>query len=166
MSMPYFGQNFPQPINNGGGFANKLFGGIADTNRMLLGHSLMKDLITHRENEGADAQMRVDKNREVTKAAANQWLTKKNYAANRSHLRSVNKMTNAGRVYPSDHPQAGQPVNGSDWSGVIQSANEKGTSFQKTPTWGFPGGGDTEKDTSGDGNNNNNNNDDDQPKLF
>ena len=134
MPMPYFGQNFPEPTSSSGSFMNKIFGGIADTNRMLLGHSLTKDLITHRENEGADAQIRVDTNREVSKAAANQWLTKKNYSSNRSHLRAVNKMTNAPDVYPAGHPKAGQP-NPNAWSGAVQAANEKGTSFQKNPTY-------------------------------
>ena len=132
--MPYFGQNFPAPTSSSGSFMNKIFGGIADTNRMLLGHSLTKDLITHRENEGADAQIRVDTNREVTKAAANNWLTKKNYSANRTHLRAVNKMTTQPEIYPAGHPKAGQP-NPNAWSGAVQAANEKGTAFQKNPTY-------------------------------
>jgi hypothetical protein len=143
--LPYQGQNFPQASSSSGSFMNKIFGGIADTNRMLLGHTLTKDLISHRENEGANAQIRVDTNRSVTKAASDQWLTKKNYAANRTHLRAVNKMTNQPEIYPEGHKKAGQP-NPNAWSGAVQAANEKGTAFQKNPT--FSGTSDKTSTTS------------------
>lgn len=164
MPMPYFGQNFPAPTSSSGSFMNKIFGGIADTNRMLLGHSLTKDLITHRENEGADAQIRVDTNRATTKAAADQWLTKKNYAANRAHLRAVNKMTNQPEYYPEGHPKAGQP-NPNAWSGAVQAASEKNTAFQKNPTYtGKKYENETKPDTSNTGTPPQDNND--QPTLF
>jgi cytoskeletal protein RodZ len=127
---------------------NKIFGGIADTNRMLLGHSLTKDLITHRENEGADAQIRVDTNREATKAAADKWRTREYYKANREHLKKVNRMTNQPEYYPEGHKKAGQP-NPDYWTGAVQAGNEKGTSFQKNPTYtGKPAASATTPDTS------------------
>ena len=127
-------QSFPQASQSSGLFMNKIFGGIADTNRMILGHSLAKDLITHREQTGAEFQMKVDTNREVSKAAANAWVTKKNYAANRAHMKAVNKMTNEPKVYPAGHKKAGQP-NPNYWSGHLQAANANGTAFQKNPTF-------------------------------
>lgn len=134
MPMPYFGQNFPAPSNSGGSFFNKLMGGIADTNRMIMGHQLAKDLISHRESEGAHYQQQVDTNREVVKGAMNAWTTRKNYASNRAHIRAVNKMTNIPDVYPEGHPKAGQP-NPNAWSGAVQAVNQNGTAFQKNPTY-------------------------------
>jgi hypothetical protein len=163
MPMPYFGQNFPAPTNTGGSFLNKIMGGVADTNRMVLGHQLAKDLVSHREEVGAHFQQQVDTNREVAKAAMNTWTTRKNYAANRSHLRAVNKMTNAGQVYPEGHPQEGQPVNPNNWSGVIQAATTGGTSFQRTPTFTGRPGTSTQPDESEPTTNSES---EDQPKLF
>ncbi len=48
MPVPYFGQNFPKARSGGGGFASRFFGGIADIQRMRVGHELTKDLMYER----------------------------------------------------------------------------------------------------------------------
>lgn len=49
MGMPYMGQSFPAPKSGGGGgFAFRLFGGLADIQRQRVGHELTKDLINHK----------------------------------------------------------------------------------------------------------------------
>ena len=49
MGMPYMGQSFPTPKSGGGGgFAFRVFGGLADIHRQRMGHELTKDLIEHK----------------------------------------------------------------------------------------------------------------------